>query len=130
MPIGALSPPLTAFAAYGVSVQSTAHNLANVLTNGFKAGRVTYSDLANQTGVRANGPQKMTAHGLLAPRGAGLPEPIGQSPDVPVGFTEGSTTDVATEMVNLIVNSRTYQANAKTVSTADDMLGTIINMKV
>lgn len=40
MSIGALYPPLTAFAAYSAGLGSTAHNLANVLTNNFKAGRV------------------------------------------------------------------------------------------
>ena len=129
MPIGSLAPPVTAFSAYGVGVQSTAHNLANVLTNGFRAGRVTYSDLSNQSGVRANGPQQLKGRGPLVPWGPGLPEAPGQAPDVPRGFAEGSTTDIATEMINLIVSSRTYQANTKVVSTVDDMLGTIINIK-
>jgi flagellar hook protein FlgE len=60
----------------------------------------------------------------------GLPPLEGQNPAAPVGFVEGSTTDVATEMVNLIVTSRTYQANTKTVQTVDDMLGQVINLKV
>ncbi len=130
MPISALYPPLTAFSAYGRGANSTAHNLANVITNNFKAGRVTYAEAAGQGGVRANGPQKLNVQGPLVPYGPGLPPLEGQNPAVPEGFAEGSTTDVPTEMVNLIVNSRTYQANAKTVQTADDMLGTVINMKV
>ena len=130
MSISALYPPLTAFSAYGAGTQNTAHNLANVLTNNFKAGRVTYSELPENSGVRANGPQKLDVQGPLVPYGPGLPPLEGQNPAVPEGFAEGSTTDVGTEMVNLIVNSRTYQANAKTVQTADDMLGTVINLKV
>lgn len=130
MVIGSLASPLSAFSAYGVGMQSTAHNLANVLTNGFKAGRVTYSDLPNQSGVRANGPQPLDVQGPLVPYGPGLPTLEGQNPAVPDGFAEGSTTDIPTSMVNLIVNSRTYQANAKTVQTVDDMLGTVIDMKV
>ena len=130
MVIGALSPPLSAFSAYGAGLGSTAHNLANVLTGGFKAGRVTYSDLPGQSGVRANGPQTLDVQGPLVPYGPGRPPLEGQNPAVPEGFAEGSTTDVASSMVNLIVNSRTYQANAKTVQTADDMLGTVINLKV
>lgn len=116
MAIGALYPPLTAFAAYGVGLGSTAHNLANVLTDNFKAGRAAYGELSNLAGVRAEGPQPMEASGPLAPSGPG-------------GFVEGSNTDVATEMVNLIVTSRTYQANAQTVRTADEMLGTVIDLK-
>ncbi|MDR2422102.1 MAG: hypothetical protein LBE01_01845 [Deltaproteobacteria bacterium] len=46
------------------------------------------------------------------------------------GFLETSNTDVAMEMIGLILNSRAYQANVKPVSAVDDMLGTIINVKV
>jgi flagellar hook protein FlgE len=49
---------------------------------------------------------------------------------VPKGFVEGSNTDIATEMVNLIVTSRSYQANAKVIPTVDEMLGMVINLKV
>jgi len=129
MSIGALYPPLTAFAAYGAGMGSTAHNLANVLTNNFKAGRMTYGELSNRSGVRAEGPQPMGASGPLVPYGPGLPPLQNANPAVPEGFVEGSNTDVATEMVNLIVNSRTYQANAQTVRTADEMLGTVIDLK-
>ncbi|MDR2945256.1 MAG: hypothetical protein LBV79_00710 [Candidatus Adiutrix sp.] len=128
MPIGSLAPPLSAFSAYGVGLQSTAHNLANVLTEGFKAGRVTYSDLPRQSGVRANGPQAVDGAAPLVPHGPGLPEASG--PGAPEGFAFGSTTDVAMEMVNLIVTSRAYQANAKTVQTSDQMLGLVVNLKV
>lgn len=129
MVIGALAPPLSAFSAYGVGTQVTAHNLANVLTNNFKAGRVTYSDLPGRSGVRAASIETDSATGPLVPYSSRLPDARGRNQSGPDGFVEGSTTDVAREMVNLIVNSRTYQANARTVTTADDMLGTIINLK-
>lgn len=122
MGIGALAAPLSAFAAYGTGLGSTAHNLANVLTPGFKAGRVTYAESPGQSGVKAEGPQKLDTPGAFIPVSPGLPESGS-------GFVEASNTDVAREMVNLIVNSRTYQANAKTVRTADEMLGTVINIK-
>jgi flagellar basal-body rod protein FlgG len=43
---------------------------------------------------------------------------------------ETSNTDVAMEMVGLILHNRAYQANTKPISAADEMLGTIINLKV
>jgi Flagellar basal body rod protein len=130
MVIGSLAPPLSAFSAYGVGTQVTAHNLANVLTNNFKAGQVTYSDLPGQSGVRIASIGSASAAGPLVPYGHGLPESPGRNLSLPDGFAEGSTTDVAREMVKLIVDSRTYQANTRTVSTSDETLGTIINMKV
>ena len=125
----AMYPSLTAFNAFAVGLQSTAHNLANVLTEGFKAGRVTYADLPRQAGVSARGPEKMSTPGPLAPYGPGLPPTGRTSAAIPAGFAEGSNTDIATEMVNLIVTSRAYQANAKVVPTVDSMLGMVINLR-
>jgi flagellar basal-body rod protein FlgC len=127
----ALYPSLTALSAFGTGLQSTAHNLANVLTNGFKAGRVTYADLPRQSGTAARGPEKLAVSGPLVPYGPGLPPPAGgYNPALPAGFVEGSTTDIATEMLNLIITSRAYQANAKVVPTVDSMLGMVINLRV
>lgn len=128
MSISSLYPPVTAMRAFGYGLNSTAHNLANVATNGFKSGRVTYEELPGQTGTSANGPQKINTMGPLVPYGPGLPPVEGQNPAVPEGFAEGSNTDVPREMVNMIVDSRSYQANAKTVQTTDSMLGIAINM--
>ena len=131
MSIGsALYPSLTALSAFGTGIQSTAHNLANVLTDGFKYGRVTYSDLPRQSGTAANGPVKLDVSGPLVPYGPGLPPPRGYHPDLPAGLVEGSNTDIATEMINLIITSRAYQANAKVVPIVDSMLGMVINLRV
>lgn len=130
MTISALYPPLTAFSAFGTGLNNTAHNVANVATNNFKAGRVTYSDLAHESGVRAQGPQTMDIQGPLVPYGPGLPPPPGAGSGLPEGFVEGSTTDIVTEMSNLVILPRSYQANIKTVQTADTLLGMVIDMKV
>ena len=132
MPIGALYPPLSAFSAYGSGLNNTAHNLANVATNNFKAGRMNYSEGPQQAGVKATGAQQMqqaSGQGTLSPTGPGLPPPPGADPGLGVGFSPGSSTNVATEMVGLITASQGYQANARTVDTANEMLGTIVNLK-
>lgn len=125
----AIYPPLTALGAFGLGAQSAAHNLANVLTEGFKAGRVTYADLPGSSGARAVGPQRLETQGPLIPHGPGLP-PGRSLPAGLEGFAEGSTTDLAREMVNLLVTSRAYQANAKVASTVEAMLGAVVNLKV
>ena len=43
--------------------------------------------------------------------------------------TEGSNVDIATEFAQLIVAQRAYSANAKIITTSDDMLQTTIDMK-
>lgn len=42
---------------------------------------------------------------------------------------ERSTVDIAAEFVNMITNQRAFQANAKTVSTSDELLSEVIQMK-
>ena len=113
MTTGVLHIPLTAFNAYGTGLGVTAHNLANALTPNFRAGSVNYADLPGLSGVAAS---------------TSLParEPLG----APGAAFRPSNTDVAGEMVNMIVTSRTYQANAKIVGAADSMLGTVIEMAV
>ena len=42
---------------------------------------------------------------------------------------ERSTVDLANEFVNLIQTQRAFQANAKTITTTDEMLAEVINLK-
>ncbi len=42
---------------------------------------------------------------------------------------EASTTDIATEFINLIQAQRNFQANGKVISTSDEMLQEVLNIK-
>ena len=44
------------------------------------------------------------------------------------GELEMSNVDLATEMTNMITAERGYQANSRVISTADEMLGTLVSM--
>ena len=41
---------------------------------------------------------------------------------------EASTTDLATELSNMIVTQRSYEANSKVMSTTSDMLSKLANI--
>lgn len=45
------------------------------------------------------------------------------------GVLEQSTTDVATELTNMIKTQRAYSSNAKVIQTVDDMLQETTNIK-
>ena len=45
------------------------------------------------------------------------------------GCVEMSNVDLATEFTNMIVVSRAYQANSRTITTSDEMLQELINLK-
>jgi flagellar hook protein FlgE len=42
---------------------------------------------------------------------------------------EASTTDIANEFINLMTSQRTFQANSKVISSADEMLQDVLNIK-
>jgi flagellar hook protein FlgE len=45
------------------------------------------------------------------------------------GGLEASTTDLATEITEMITTQRGYQANTRIVTVTDDMLEELVNMK-
>lgn len=44
------------------------------------------------------------------------------------GALEGSNVDIAEEFTNLIINQRAFQANARTITTTDDILQELVNL--
>ena len=42
---------------------------------------------------------------------------------------EDSNVDMGTELVNMIITQRTYQANAQTITTQSEMMQTLMNMR-
>lgn len=44
-------------------------------------------------------------------------------------YIENSNVDIVEEMVSLISSQRTYEANSKSITTADSMLGTAVQLK-
>lgn len=51
------------------------------------------------------------------------------SGDLKTGSLEASNVDLATELSNMIVYERGYQANTKIITAADEMMQTLVNMK-
>ena len=45
------------------------------------------------------------------------------------GAVEMSNVDLAQEFTNLIMAQRGFQANARTITTSDEMLSELVNMK-
>ena len=45
------------------------------------------------------------------------------------GFVEMSNVDLANEFTNMIITSRAFQANSRTITTSDEMLQELVNLK-
>ncbi|MBV9850303.1 MAG: flagellar hook-basal body complex protein, partial [Armatimonadetes bacterium] len=67
-----------------------------------------------------------TANSGLPQVGAATEGSFGQ---ISTGYLEQSNVDLSNEFTNMIITQRGFQANTKVVSTVDQMLNTLIDMK-
>lgn len=90
----------------------TANNVANSLTDGFKAGRVTGRE---QVGGGVQGVVSQDARpGPTVADSEGL-------------LRERSNVDLETEAVSTLMSLRAFEANAAVFRTARDMAGTVLD---
>lgn len=101
----------------------------------------TYSDgnayiigrLALSTFTNADGLEKAGENLYNASTNSGQPTYGGATDDgfgtVRSGFMEMSNVDLATEFTEMIVASRAYSANTRSITTSDEMLQELINLK-
>lgn len=101
--------------AFGTSV--TANNIANSQSENFKASRARFQDSA-QGGVKVSVTQDQTP---------GAPV-IDFSTGNTVAGKESSNVDLSREMVDLIINKQNFNANIKTIKTADEIRKSIIDI--
>jgi flagellar hook protein FlgE len=90
-------------------------------------GQVALANFSNPQGLTNNGGNDYTAtfsSGAADIGGAGL----GGRGDIRDATLEQSNVDMATEFANLIMAERDYQANAKAITTADNVAQTAINL--
>jgi flagellar basal-body rod protein FlgC len=115
--IGAIYSALSGLTAFSTQIDVTAHNVANVNTNGFKKSRTEL--VAVETGGVLPVIQKNQSAGpfILNNTGYGPAQ------------LELSNVDLGEEAVNQILAQRGFEANISTLKTVDDMLGTILDIK-
>jgi flagellar hook protein FlgE len=91
---------LSAIAAFGTGLNVTANNIANMNTEGFKPTRAIMNE-------EVNGGVKVT---------------LSQS--------ENPEVDIAKELVDMMIEKHGIQANVKTLQTEDQVLKSLIDIKV
>lgn len=92
-------------------------------------GQVVLSSFANVNGLEPKG-DNMYAETLASGQPlTGTPGAGTKQGSLEAGALESSNVDLTSELVNLIVAQRTYQANAQTVKTQDQVMQTLINMR-
>ena len=90
--------------------------------------RVAIAEFASAEGLQRAGDQLFSENAASGPPllgGAGT----GGRGSISGGTLEGSNVDLGNELVTLIAYQRAYQANARTVTTSDEMLQELANLK-
>ncbi|MCC6237035.1 MAG: flagellar hook protein FlgE [Dehalococcoidia bacterium] len=148
------SPVTTNVDVSQVTQFASAGTLTTTFNNGYAAGALTsFSVGANGdiTGVFSNGSNRLIAQIALAsftnPGGlekvqanmyqesANSGPPVvgnaasGGRGQVASGMLESSNTDLAREFTNVVVAQRGFQASSRIISTADEMLQDLVNLK-
>lgn len=108
---------LSGLQAFGTKIQSNANNIANANSEGFRKTRVTLAETLPQ-GVKA-------AVDKVETPGAMVLEETGVGMDV----VELSNVELGSELPEMMLNSQFYKANLKTIETADQMAGTLLDIK-
>ncbi len=98
-------------------------NGANVLM-----GQVLLTNFNNEQGLQAQGNNCWAANAAAGTPRSGAPgsSDFGQ---VQSGALEASTVDLTEQLVNMIVAQRNFQANAKMITTQDEITQTVINIR-
>ncbi len=92
------------------------------------AQRLELADFADYTGLAKQGRNLYSATNIS---GAAIPNPPGVLSNglIAPGSLEMSNTDLASEFVNMISMQRGFQANSKTITTADQVLEVLMSVK-
>jgi flagellar hook protein FlgE len=92
------------------------------------AGYISLATFANESGLERLGGSLWAQTANSGAPVVGTPDTSGYGSTIG-GELEQSNVDLATEMTNMITAERGYQANSRVISTADEMLGTLVQMQ-
>lgn len=104
--------------------------LAAVYTNGqnINLAQLALAKFENPEGLFKSGQNRYRESRLSGQATVGGPQSGGRG-RVSSKTIESSTTDIASEFINLMQAQRSFQANSKVISTADEMMQEVINLK-
>ena len=113
----ALNAALTGLRAFDKKLDVTAHNTANVNTDGFKKSRAVLQE-DYPSGVKVS-VEKTDTPGMLLPVEAGSTE-----------MRESSNVSLEDGLLELLTTQYGYESNLKVVETEEEILGELLNIKV
>lgn len=119
--------PAGALQGYSVSSEGT---VTGIFTNGLtrELGQIAMANFPNPGGLEriGNNQFRNTDNSGIASIGTAK---SGGRGNINAGFLEQSNVDIGTEFTELIITQRGFQANTRVVTTVDEMLQDLINIK-
>jgi flagellar hook protein FlgE len=99
-------------------------------TNGTNVtlGQIVLADFNNPGGLLRAGDNMYMVSGNSGSAALGYPL-VGSQSEITSGALEMSNVDLASEFANMIITQRGYQANGRVVTTSDQMLEELVNLK-
>src|SRR5205823_5648472 len=121
---GATAGTLTSFTV------GAAGEITGVYSNGYKQplGQIALASFANPSGLMKAGGNLFTASANSGTPQIGTPDTAGRG-QIATGFLEGSNVDLAQQFTNMIMAERGFQANSRVITTSDEILQDLVNLK-
>lgn len=117
---------LSALDAFATSQQATAHNVANINTDEFRAQEVHLETGPKGQGAYVSEVRERSGSGGVVERQQVMYRADGTTEQVSVAV-ETSNTDMVKETANMIQDQRAYEANAEVIRTRSEMVGSVID---
>jgi flagellar hook protein FlgE len=92
-------------------------------------GQIVLTSFVNPNGLQPKGDNVWAETSASGQPLTGTPGAGTKMGALTSGALEASNVDLTSELVNLIIAQRTYQANAQTVKTQDQVMQTLVNMR-
>lgn len=105
-------------------------DITGIYSNGYKQplGQIALASFANPNGLMKAGGNLFTASANSGTAQVGLPNTSGRG-TIATGFLEGSNVDLAQQFTNMIMAERGFQANSRVITTSDEILQDLVNIK-
>ena len=107
-----------------------AGDITGLYSNGFKQplGQIALASFSNPSGLSKSGGNLFMSSANSGTANIGVPDSAGRG-QIATGFLEGSNVDLAQQFTNMIMAERGFQANSRVITTSDEILQDLVNLK-
>jgi flagellar hook protein FlgE len=105
-------------------------DITGIYSNGYKQalGKIALASFANPSGLMKAGGNLFQSSANSGVANIGPADANGRG-QIATGFLEGSNVDLAQQFTNMITAERGFQANSRVITTSDEILQDLVNIK-